>query len=100
MDSLKLLCDLEMQWQIVDISFISFASSEFDSSSITSREDPQTDGTIDGIQHCHDNSHSREDREREKKVARKRLYVASVICVIFMTGEILGEFSCLKVHFY
>lgn len=49
---------------------------------------------IDGngvIKHCHDNSHAQEDREREKKVARKRLYVVSVVCLIFMIGEILGE---------
>uniref|UniRef100_A0A674N2V5 Proton-coupled zinc antiporter SLC30A8 n=1 Tax=Takifugu rubripes TaxID=31033 RepID=A0A674N2V5_TAKRU len=31
-------------------------------------------------------------REQEKKVARRRLYVASVVCVIFMTGEILGGY--------
>lgn len=65
--------------------------------SIPRGEEPQTDGMV-SIKHCHDNSHSREDREREKKVARRRLYVASVICVIFMTGEILGEFSCLQVN--
>ncbi|XP_073339977.1 proton-coupled zinc antiporter SLC30A8 [Pagrus major] len=50
---------------------------------------------IDGngvIKHCHDNSHAQEDREREKKVARKRLYVVSVICLIFMIGEILGGY--------
>lgn len=41
--------------------------------------------------HCHDNSHAQEDREREKKVAKKRLRLASVICLIFMVGEILGE---------
>ncbi|XP_036950077.1 zinc transporter 8 [Acanthopagrus latus] len=44
------------------------------------------------IKHCHDNSHAQEDREREKKVARKRLYVVSVICLIFMIGEILGGY--------
>uniref|UniRef100_A0A8C2YWX1 Proton-coupled zinc antiporter SLC30A8 n=1 Tax=Cyclopterus lumpus TaxID=8103 RepID=A0A8C2YWX1_CYCLU len=41
------------------------------------------------IKHCHDNSHAREDREREKKVAKRRLYVVSVICLVFMIGEIL-----------
>ncbi|XP_071356994.1 proton-coupled zinc antiporter SLC30A2 isoform X2 [Trachinotus anak] len=51
----------------------------------------QTDGT-GGIKHCHDNSRAQEDREREKKVARKRLYVVSVICLIFMIGEILGGY--------
>ncbi|XP_054619937.1 proton-coupled zinc antiporter SLC30A2-like [Dunckerocampus dactyliophorus] len=45
-----------------------------------------------GIKHCHDNSHAQEDREREKKIARKRLYVVSVVCLIFMIGEILGGY--------
>ncbi|XP_028254180.1 zinc transporter 2 [Parambassis ranga] len=51
----------------------------------------QNDGN-GGINHCHDNSHAQEDREREKKNARKRLYVVSVICLIFMVGEILGGY--------
>ncbi|XP_026156167.1 zinc transporter 2 [Mastacembelus armatus] len=51
----------------------------------------QRDGTV-GIKHCHDNSHAQEDREQEKKAARKRLYVVSVICLIFMIGEILGGY--------
>ncbi|XP_044026560.1 zinc transporter 2 [Siniperca chuatsi] len=45
-----------------------------------------------GIKHCHDNSHALENREREKKVARKRLYVVSAICLIFMIGEIIGGY--------
>uniref|UniRef100_A0A4W6ERX3 Proton-coupled zinc antiporter SLC30A8 n=1 Tax=Lates calcarifer TaxID=8187 RepID=A0A4W6ERX3_LATCA len=36
--------------------------------------------------------HAQEDREREKKVARKRLYVVSVVCLVFMIGEILGGY--------
>ncbi|KAK2830581.1 hypothetical protein Q5P01_018512 [Channa striata] len=59
--------------------------------SMTRPEAVQTDGIV-GVKHCHDNSHAQEDREREKKVARKRLYVVSVICLIFMIGEILGGY--------
>ncbi|XP_053718849.1 proton-coupled zinc antiporter SLC30A8-like [Synchiropus splendidus] len=44
------------------------------------------------IMHCHDNSRAQEDREREKKVASKRLYVVSFICLLFMTGEIVGGY--------
>lgn len=51
----------------------------------------ERNGTV-GVKHCHDNSHAQEDRETEKKVARKRLYVVSVICLIFMIGEILGGY--------
>ncbi|XP_070702509.1 proton-coupled zinc antiporter SLC30A2 [Pempheris klunzingeri] len=59
--------------------------------SVLNKEASQINGT-DGIKHCHDNSHAQEDREREKKTARKRLYVASVICLIFMIGEIIGGY--------
>lgn len=51
----------------------------------------QIDGT-GGIKHCHDNSSAQEDREREKKVAQRRLYVVSVICLLFMIGEIIGGY--------
>uniref|UniRef100_A0A3Q0S3M4 Proton-coupled zinc antiporter SLC30A8 n=1 Tax=Amphilophus citrinellus TaxID=61819 RepID=A0A3Q0S3M4_AMPCI len=44
------------------------------------------------IKHCHDNSRAQEDRATERKVARKRLYLVSVICLIFMIGEILGGY--------
>ncbi|CAJ1083195.1 zinc transporter 2-like [Xyrichtys novacula] len=44
------------------------------------------------VKHCHDNSHAQADREGEKKQARRRLYLVSVICLIFMIGEILGGY--------
>ncbi|KAJ7999945.1 hypothetical protein DPEC_G00199660 [Dallia pectoralis] len=44
------------------------------------------------IKHCHDNSQAAEEREREKKLARKRLYLVSLICLVFMIGEILGGY--------
>ncbi|GLD59282.1 zinc transporter 8 [Lates japonicus] len=59
--------------------------------STQNQEASHRDGT-GGIRHCHDNSHAQEDREREKKVARKRLYVVSVVCLVFMIGEILGGY--------
>lgn len=40
--------------------------------------------------HCHDSSHAIEEREQEKKLARKRLYIVSAVCLVFMVGEILG----------
>ncbi|KAJ8267670.1 hypothetical protein COCON_G00128420 [Conger conger] len=52
-------------------------------------QSPQKDGDIS---HCHDNSHALEDREREKQQARKRLYIVSIICLVFMVGEILGGY--------
>ena len=59
-------------------------------SSIPDQDMAQRDATT-AVKHCHDNSHAQEDREREKKAARKQLYVASVICLIFMIGEVVGE---------
>ncbi|KAK2920910.1 proton-coupled zinc antiporter SLC30A8 [Channa argus] len=59
--------------------------------SMPRQEVVQRDGT-GGVKHCHDNSRAQEDREREKKVARKRLCAVSVICLIFMIGEILGGY--------
>lgn len=59
-------------------------------SSVPNQDPIQTNGT-GTIKHCHDNSRAQEDRETERKVARKRLYLVSVICLIFMIGEILGE---------
>ncbi|XP_047461172.1 zinc transporter 2 [Mugil cephalus] len=54
--------------------------------------EPLLKDSMSGIKHCHDNSHAQEDRESEKKVARKRLYTVSVICLVFMIGEILGGY--------
>ncbi len=47
-------------------------------------------GEMKDGKHCHDNSHALEDREREKKLAKKRLYIVSAVCLVFMVGEILG----------
>ncbi|KAG7257706.1 hypothetical protein CRUP_027232 [Coryphaenoides rupestris] len=55
---------------------------------------PNKDGGGGGVvvTHCHDNNRAQEDRERERKVARKRLYLVSVVCLVFMIGEILGGY--------
>ncbi|OXB62908.1 hypothetical protein ASZ78_006813, partial [Callipepla squamata] len=42
--------------------------------------------------HCHGYSHAYEDRKKEQHQARRKLYTASVICIIFMVAEITGEF--------
>ncbi len=47
--------------------------------------------------HCHDNNHALEDREREKKLAKKRLYIVSAVCLVFMVGEILGVWPLLRI---
>ncbi|KAM7123624.1 proton-coupled zinc antiporter SLC30A8 [Ciconia maguari] len=42
--------------------------------------------------HCHDYSQAYENRKREQHQARRKLCVASVICIFFMTAEITGEY--------
>ncbi|XP_060916193.1 proton-coupled zinc antiporter SLC30A2 isoform X1 [Labrus mixtus] len=55
-------------------------------------QEPSKMNSAGGTKHCHDNSHSQADREGEKKHARMRLYLVSVICLIFMIGEIIGGY--------
>ncbi|XP_043074377.1 zinc transporter 4 isoform X2 [Puntigrus tetrazona] len=49
-------------------------------------------GEMKDGKHCHDNSRALEDREREKQLAKKRLYIVSAVCLVFMVGEILGGY--------
>uniref|UniRef100_A0A3Q2ZWN7 Proton-coupled zinc antiporter SLC30A8 n=2 Tax=Kryptolebias marmoratus TaxID=37003 RepID=A0A3Q2ZWN7_KRYMA len=55
--------------------------------SVSNHEELQTDA-----KHCHDNSRAQEERETEKKNARRRLYVVSVVCLLFMVGEVVGGY--------
>ncbi|XP_008939111.1 PREDICTED: zinc transporter 8, partial [Merops nubicus] len=42
--------------------------------------------------HCHGYSQACEDGKREQHQARRKLCVASVICIFFMAAEIIGEY--------
>ncbi|KAM6103438.1 proton-coupled zinc antiporter SLC30A8 [Theristicus caerulescens] len=42
--------------------------------------------------HCHSYSQAYENRKREQHQARRKLCVASVICIFFMIAEITGEY--------
>lgn len=46
--------------------------------------------------HCHFYSQAYENRKREQHQARRKLCVASVICIFFMIAEITGEYVCPK----
>lgn len=46
--------------------------------------------------HCHGYSQAYENRKREQHQARRKLCVASVICIFFMIAEITGEYVCSK----
>ncbi|XP_041664022.1 zinc transporter 2-like [Cheilinus undulatus] len=76
-EKIPLMTDLKNTYAIVE--------------SVVYQEPSKMNGT-GGIKHCHDNSHAEADREGEKKHARMRLYLVSVICLIFMIGEILGGY--------
>ncbi|XP_029427560.1 zinc transporter 2 isoform X2 [Rhinatrema bivittatum] len=45
-----------------------------------------------GNQHCHSNRTSGDGYDLDKTRARRKLYVASVVCLVFMTGEIIGGY--------
>ncbi|XP_009978590.1 PREDICTED: zinc transporter 8 [Tauraco erythrolophus] len=44
------------------------------------------------VYHCHGYSQAYENRKREQQQARRKLCVASVICIFFMIAEITGEY--------
>ncbi|KAM6125933.1 proton-coupled zinc antiporter SLC30A8 [Pterocles gutturalis] len=46
--------------------------------------------------HCHGYSQAYENRKREQHQARRKLCVASVICIFFMIAEITGKYICPK----
>lgn len=41
----------------------------------------------DSGEHCHDDEH----KHSTDSVARRKLWIASVLCVIFMIGEAVGK---------
>uniref|UniRef100_A0A8C8E9M0 Proton-coupled zinc antiporter SLC30A8 n=1 Tax=Otus sunia TaxID=257818 RepID=A0A8C8E9M0_9STRI len=44
--------------------------------------------------HCHGYSQAHENRKKEQHQARRKLCVASVICIFFMIAEVTGEYIC------
>ncbi|CAM5167958.1 unnamed protein product [Eretmochelys imbricata] len=47
---------------------------------------------LPGNQHCHSNWAAGSHYDSEKQRARRKLYIASVICLVFMTGEVIGGY--------
>ncbi|KAG8430634.1 hypothetical protein GDO86_020234 [Hymenochirus boettgeri] len=43
-------------------------------------------------QHCHSQRGQEEWNNKEKVKARRKLYIASVVCLVFMTGEVVGGY--------
>ncbi|XP_044290988.1 zinc transporter 2 [Varanus komodoensis] len=48
--------------------------------------------SMKGNQHCHSSWASSSSYDAEKVRARRKLYLASVICLVFMTGEVVGGY--------
>uniref|UniRef100_H3B9F6 Proton-coupled zinc antiporter SLC30A2 n=1 Tax=Latimeria chalumnae TaxID=7897 RepID=H3B9F6_LATCH len=42
--------------------------------------------------HCHSNQGSGNQKELENRNAQRKLYVAAVVCLLFMTGEVVGGY--------
>ncbi|XP_076865183.1 proton-coupled zinc antiporter SLC30A8-like isoform X1 [Brachyhypopomus gauderio] len=51
-----------------------------------------TDEAEQDSKHCHDSNQALENRQREKQLARRRLYIVSMVCLVFTVGEILGGY--------
>ncbi|XP_060640443.2 proton-coupled zinc antiporter SLC30A2 [Anolis sagrei] len=47
---------------------------------------------LKGNQHCHSSWATSSGYDVEKERARRKLYLASVICLVFMTGEVVGGY--------
>ncbi|KAM5181550.1 proton-coupled zinc antiporter SLC30A2 [Mantella aurantiaca] len=45
-----------------------------------------------GNKHCHSNRAQEDGPSTEKERARRKLYVASVVCLLFMIGEVVGGY--------
>ncbi|KAM8977285.1 proton-coupled zinc antiporter SLC30A2 [Pelodytes ibericus] len=45
-----------------------------------------------GNQHCHSNRSQEYSHGTEKERARRKLYIASVVCLLFMIGEVIGGY--------
>ncbi|XP_059502308.1 proton-coupled zinc antiporter SLC30A8-like [Stegostoma tigrinum] len=45
-----------------------------------------------GVFHCHCNKKAHEQKQIEQRQAKKRLWIALVICIIFMFGELTGGY--------
>ncbi|XP_053310487.1 proton-coupled zinc antiporter SLC30A2 [Spea bombifrons] len=45
-----------------------------------------------GNKHCHSNRSQEGSQSTAKERARRKLYVASVVCLLFMTGEVIGGY--------
>uniref|UniRef100_A0A8C0IQX1 Solute carrier family 30 member 2 n=1 Tax=Chelonoidis abingdonii TaxID=106734 RepID=A0A8C0IQX1_CHEAB len=50
---------------------------------------------LPGNQHCHSSRAAGSHYDSEKQRARRKLYIASVICLVFMTGEVIEILGAL-----
>uniref|UniRef100_A0A8D0GI50 Proton-coupled zinc antiporter SLC30A2 n=2 Tax=Sphenodon punctatus TaxID=8508 RepID=A0A8D0GI50_SPHPU len=53
---------------------------------------PSIELGLQGNQHCHSSRTASDYYDSEKERARRKLYLASVICLVFMTGEVVGGY--------
>lgn len=57
---------------------------------------PAVELAVQSNHYCHAHKDSGSHPDPEKQRARRKLYVASAICLVFMAGEIIGKAMCVK----
>lgn len=58
---------------------------------------PAVELAVQSNHYCHaQKASSGSHPDLEKQRARRKLYVASAICLVFMIGEIVGEVTCVS----
>lgn len=55
---------------------------------------PAVELAVQSNHYCHAQKDSGSHPDPEKQRARRKLYVASAICLVFMIGEIIGKAVC------
>ncbi|XP_069478904.1 proton-coupled zinc antiporter SLC30A2 [Ambystoma mexicanum] len=74
-------------------SYTGIPVKEFHSQMFTYVSDPnEIELGFQENRHCHSNRSGRNGVDSEREHARRKLYVASVVCLLFMIGEIVGGY--------
>lgn len=55
---------------------------------------PSIELSVENNHYCHSQKGAGSHSDPKKKQARRQLYVASTICLVFMVGEVVGKDFC------
>lgn len=84
--------------EMVSVHHALFLYSEFSGSKESCPDLPLGNGEMAGAielkrpvgTHCHGKKTAC-DESHEKLIAKKKLYIASIVCLVFMIGEVIGK---------